>query len=348
DGIGALTFYLKQGEYGDLDLTVPVIAIETPLDDIANANGFIVTGMATDNLAVEHVEVTVSDLIKGVHRVMASYDDVSMQWQASILAEWISVGQVNSGQTTIVTATAVDYALNATSNSRDFIITEDIEPPVVTITSHQNQDAVNVTGFTVLGTVTDDIDVATITATVTDPVLGQTVIDQPLNISSLSGQWAFPITNGRVSNNAQITISLLATDVNGKTAQATLFVNSLQISTNPVQLVQRITFGLTPDLLARVKRGDDILNEQLAPDSIDDSVFEAQMAAMPIFQGADLRNYLTTYMTHSKKQLREVMAWFWENHFNTNLNTHGFVQYELRENNWFREQAVGSVRDWLA
>ena len=40
--------------------------------------------------------------------------------------------------------------------------------------------------------------------------------------------------------------------------------------------------------------GDYILEEQLNPDSIDDSVFEAEMAAMSIFQGADLRNYLTT------------------------------------------------------
>lgn len=343
--IGAVTFSIEEGEYGELDLTAPDVVIETPEQNIANANGFRVTGVASDNQAVDYVEVTVVDSLLGTHKVDASFDENNQRWQADIMADWVS-----TSQTITVIATAYDYALNQGSTSRTYLVSEDIAPPLITITSHQAQDSVNAIGFTVLGTVTDDIGVASITATLSDPLLGETISNQPLSIGMQSGQWALPVTNGKVSSNQMVTITLLATDENGKTSQETLLLNSLQISTNPVQLVQRITFGLTPELLVRLKQGDDILAEQLAPDSIDDSVFEAEMAAaaMNIVEEEDLKAYLVFYMTHSKKQLREVMAWFWENHFNTNLNTHDSLQYELRENNLFRQHALGKFRDLLS
>ncbi|MFT4928211.1 MAG: hypothetical protein ACI8WB_004330 [Phenylobacterium sp.] len=342
-GMGALIFNLKQGEYGDLDLTAPEISIDSPDSNIANANGFTVSGIASDNQAIEHIQVMVIDTLLGRHEVEASFDQVSQRWQADILAEWVSEGE----EATIV-ASAFDFSLNNSSSSRAYLISADVADPVIEITSHQPQDLVNVVGFTVLGTVSDDIGVESITATLSDPLLGETISNQPLNIGINSGQWAFSVTNGKVSPDQLVTVTLLATDINGKTSVETLQLSALSTSTNPVQLAQRITFGLTPELLIRIKRGDDILAEQLAPDTIDDAAFEAQMAAMDVTDGLGLRTYLLRYMTGSKKQLREVMAWFWENHFNTNINTHGNAQYELRENNLFRQHALGNFRDLLA
>jgi uncharacterized protein (DUF1800 family)/5-hydroxyisourate hydrolase-like protein (transthyretin family) len=341
--IGAIDFSVKEGEFGELDLTAPQISVDTPEQNIANSGGFTASGFASDNQAVEHVEMIVRDPVAGSHTIAASFDETSNRWQADVLPDWVSIGE-----TVTITATAFDYALNSTSSNRAYLITEDIALPVIEVASHQNLDSVNVIGFTVIGTVTDDIAVASITATLTDPLLGETISDQPLNIASQSGQWALVVTNGKVSANQTVNVNLLATDINGKTSTESIELSVIQITNDPVQLVQRITFGMTPTLLIRLKNGDDILTEQLNPDTIDDAEFEAEMAARVIVDEEQLKDYLLTYMIRSKKQLTEVMAWFWENHFNTNINSHGVVQYELRENNLFRQHALGRFRDLLA
>ena len=335
--IGALNMLLRKGEYGDVDLVAPEVTIDSPNADIANAGGFTVSGTASDDQGVGYVEMSV-----GSQTVVAVYNPDNLQWQAYVPAEWLT-----AEQDTTITVTAVDRALNQGTTSRTYRITEDVTPPTIQISSHQEGQQVNVAGFTVLGTVSDDVGVASIHATVTDPVLGETIVNQPLNISSVDGQWALPVTNGSVSVDLQVTIQLLATDMSGRTANQTLMVATAAVSTSPMQLAQRITFGLTPDLLARVRGGQNILDEQLAADAIDDSEFEAAMAARSVTNRDELKTYLLDYMAGSRKQLREVMAWFWENHFNTNLNTHGRVSWELRENNLFREHALGRFRDLL-
>jgi len=50
---------------------------------------------------------------------------------------------------------------------------------------------------------------------------------------------------------------------------------------------------------------------------------------------------------HSRRQLKEKMAYFWDNHFNTNYRTHGKGQYELQENEAFRRLAFGRFLDLL-
>lgn len=335
--IGPVTFAMKKGEYGQLDLEPPMVAIDTPVGDDANSGGFIVSGIVSDNQGVERVDVQV-----GGNQIAASVDVDTGRWQAKIAAAMLD------GMTSIaIVVTATDVALNSAVTSRNYNLIDDAAPPVITITSHQDLQPVNVVGFTVLGNVTDDVAVESITATLTDPLLGQTIVDLPLNISSLSGQWALPVTNGRVSSGQTVTVALVATDINGKTSEANVLLNTVAVSNNPLQLAQRITFGLTPQLLGRINRGDDYLTEQLNPDAIDDSEFEAQMAARIVADRDDLKDYLVSYMTGSQKQLREVMAWFWENHFNTNINTHGSVSFEFNENRQFRQHALGRFRDLL-
>lgn len=337
-GIGEVTFAIKQGEYGGLDLDAPIITIDTPDQDSANSAGFTLAGSVSDNMSVDRVDVSV-----GANIVAANVDSAANRWQAEVPAAWVSGLEVVT-----IEARAFDNAGNNAVTTRSFNLVNDTAEPVISILSHQNLQPVNTVGFTVLGTVSDDVGVQSIHATLVDPLLGETISNQSLNISSLTGQWALPVTNGKVSSDQTIQISLTATDVNGKTAVTDLLLNTESVSTNPIQLAQRITFGLTPALLNRIHSGDDYLAEQLAPESIDDSEFEAQMAARVITERADLRDYLVSYMVGSKKQLREVMAWFWENHFSTSINTHGSVSYELTENNLFRQHALGSFRDLLS
>jgi uncharacterized protein (DUF1800 family) len=46
-------------------------------------------------------------------------------------------------------------------------------------------------------------------------------------------------------------------------------------------------------------------------------------------------------------QLREVMTWFWDNHFNTYYYSHANSEYERRENESFRTLALGNFRNLL-
>jgi hypothetical protein len=50
---------------------------------------------------------------------------------------------------------------------------------------------------------------------------------------------------------------------------------------------------------------------------------------------------------YSRRQLLEKMVYFWDNHFNTDYRSHFRGQYELFENEAFREQAFGRFADLL-
>ena len=61
----------------------------------------------------------------------------------------------------------------------------------------------------------------------------------------------------------------------------------------------------------------------------------------------ELQMYLLQHAIQSRRQLREVMTWFWENHFNTFFQKHRSVAYELAEHRAFRTQALGRFRTLL-
>lgn len=62
---------------------------------------------------------------------------------------------------------------------------------------------------------------------------------------------------------------------------------------------------------------------------------------------SELQDYDLIRKVYSRRQLREKMAYFWDNHFNTNYRTHGKGQYELAENEAFRANAFGTFIDLL-
>jgi uncharacterized protein (DUF1800 family) len=62
---------------------------------------------------------------------------------------------------------------------------------------------------------------------------------------------------------------------------------------------------------------------------------------------SELQDYDLIRKVYSRRQLREKMVYFWDNHFNTNYRTHGKGQYELAENEAFRANAFGKFLDLL-
>jgi uncharacterized protein (DUF1800 family) len=62
---------------------------------------------------------------------------------------------------------------------------------------------------------------------------------------------------------------------------------------------------------------------------------------------SELQDHDLIRKMHSRRQLKEKMVYFWDNHFNTNYRTHGKGQYELQENEAFRRLAFGRFLDLL-
>ena len=62
---------------------------------------------------------------------------------------------------------------------------------------------------------------------------------------------------------------------------------------------------------------------------------------------SELQDYDLIRKAYSRRQLREKMVYFWDNHFNTYYRTHNKGQYELAENEAFRANAFGKFLDLL-
>ncbi len=151
------------------------------------------------------------------------------------------------------------------------------------------------------------------------------------------------------------------------------------------RVLTKMGYGSTPELISYIQNlpgatdNDKILSyidEQLNPDSIDDSVVDAQLThgyqtlnknRTQLFQehyrrpdGADIpwdyrvlpgfETYCATSLraTQSKRQLLEMMADFWHNHFNVYMDADGippmFVHYDR---DIIRPDALGNFRSML-
>lgn len=337
---GAIQFLVAKGEQTELDLEDPEVFITSPTRDNVNGLGFLLGGVADDNNSISHVEVSISDPVKGTSQGEAVLLN-NGQWQFSVDETAISLNE-----TVTITATAYDLALNSAQFSKSFNVVEDMEAPTISIVSHEDNDNVNETGFTVIGQAADDTGVVTVTATLSDPLLGTTIDQQTVSVAE-DGQWALIVTNGKVTGGETAALSLTATDSSDKTQDVAINLVVQTIVPQQQQLISRITFGMTPDLYINQPDATTFMTQQLAPATIDDSEVEAQIAAMDITELDDLRAMQLHYMLYSKRQLNEVMTWFWDNHFNTNFNTHRNVAFEQAENQGFRQHALGNFRDLL-
>jgi hypothetical protein len=332
-----------------LEVTSPTEGANVPIA------GFQVMGTASDNKSVDLVEVLLvnASATAGVapNRVVAVYNEADNTFSADIETALLAAGSLS------LTVRAVDKAGNESLDARSVQVVADSAPPNVTITSPMSGDSVPGTGFVVSGTATDDAALASLVGTVDDPVLGRTVDSAPVLVVADTGAFSFAVAGSDVTPNAGALamITLVATDESGKQSTAIIQLEVVEVDTTTRHLINRITFGATPELLGEVATigAAAYRTEQLDPTSIDDSAFETMMASIPTPSTVrDLQVYQLLHAIYSRRQLREVMTWFWENHFSTNVNSDNSgldntVAYELAENKGFRADALGRFRDLL-
>ncbi len=137
------------------------------------------------------------------------------------------------------------------------------------------------------------------------------------------------------------------------------------LAPSPVlHLLNRISYGPHPDDVARAEELglETMLDEQLSPESIDDSAAEARLHALPLLQldrramyGLNVYEYRTqvalvmemlTRAIYSRRQLQTRMVEFWSDHFNIAANEEYGPDLILLQRQ-FRQHALGNFRDLL-
>ncbi|MCF6363712.1 MAG: DUF1800 family protein, partial [Gammaproteobacteria bacterium] len=349
---GPVTLEITRDGSSSLDLQPPTIFILSPAPSgFANASGFLLQGLADDNDKLSYINVAITDSIAGITTVPATYDILTKRWEAPI-----NISAITPGEMITVSVTAVDNTNNERTVSAEYIVTTDSSPPIVELISPKNGASVAAGGFIVKGTAVDNVGIVELYVSLSDPLLGTTVDRQHINLTLGDANWMFTIYNDQVSPGEMVSLSLEAADAAGnKSLTAVTFKTDSRDVRIPSHtsasshILNRITFGATPELLKRVERigPQEYISQQLNPHTIDDSVLRTRMKKFKPKDANELQWYLIQYMLDSEHQLNEVMTWFWDNHFNTHLGKHGKIQYELEENNQFRQQALGRFRDLL-
>lgn len=351
-GPGPFPFVItRDGEY-PLDTTPPEVSLTAPTG-LVSVNGFEASGFASDNNEISAVELLIEGSLSGSSRLAASYDEASGRWGAQIPASALS-----DGETITITATAIDRARNEASATTTAQVISDTTPPEILILSHAAGESVPVTGFLLSGVVSDEIGVASLTASLNDGS-SDTIVDREIAVASDSGVWTLAVQNGQIIANQLATITLTAVDHEGNLSSAQIVLVVVPVDDLAAHMVNRITFGATPALLAEVESQGAIsyMEQQLLPESIDDALFESIIAGADPQSTEELQAYVLLHALYSRRQLREVMTQFWDNHFNTDIRTRRndadgmqlsiTVADELAENEQFRANALGNFADLL-
>ncbi len=329
----------------DADRVPPQISVESPAQGMEVGTGNLtVRGTASDDEALAAVRLSVAGTAIDV-----ALDSMTGVWEAIVPAELLVAGPL------ALVATAVDEAQNETSVTRNVMVVVDSTPPTVSITSHGAGATVPASGFSLSGVAADNAGLAAVLVSVSDPLLGATVTDASASINPATGEWSLQILSGQISVDETVNVSVRAVDEVGLTSTVAINLVVIPVAADVRHLVNRITFGPTFDLLQRANTigAGAYLAEQLNWQAIDDSDLDALLADLsPVQSTTDLQTYQLLHAVHSRRQLREVMTVFWDNHFNTSVNARNSgqentVAYELAENQAFRANALGRFRDLL-
>ena len=339
---GWIDFAVDPEDPDKLDDKPPVFVSFIPANNANVASqGFQLQMKITDNQQVAKVELTVNDPVAGSFNGAANL--VKGDWYFTV-----AKGMVTAGQTVTVTAVAYDKVGNLASLSRQYRIIKDTKPPEITVSSHQTGDQIDEHGFALFGSVSDDTEVKTVLATVTDPIRGVIEKNRKLEIGA-SGHWGLAVS--QLSRGHTVSVDLSAEDWAGNHSEKKLLLPVMTEPVSAAQLLNRITFGATPELIKELRTlgSEAFIQQQLQPNLINDSVFEAYLTGVLEPETNDMIKLQNTQIAragYSKRQLLEVMTWFWENHFNTD-RTKTANDFESAENNAFRTHALGRFRDLL-
>jgi hypothetical protein len=339
---GVIDFLVSPDGNHSTDLTPPDITILSPIyNSQVSDKGFILEAKITDENNIKDVNFEVIDSIKNSSSGKMTLE--KGKWKFTATPEMLS-----PSNTVKIVISATDEMENTTMVAHQLQVINDQSPPLLRITSHQNLNQVSENGFFLNGTVSDNTSIKSLTATVNDPLNGVIINNKPIQFNKNGGNWSLSVRNFK--RNSTISVSLLATDFADNSTTEELQLNVMTSNLNGRQLIDRLTFGATPELASQIKTEygiENFLFEQLNPELIDNSEFEIMIDQIGEPQNApSLQNYQLAHAIYSKRQLQEMMTWFWENHFNTAISKTGFVA-EFRENKKFRTHALGNFRDLL-
>ena len=339
---GWVNFAVDPEDPDKLDDEPPIFMTFTPSNNANLADqGFQIRMKVTDNQEVDRVELTVTDPVAGT--ISGGAHQVQGDWMFAV-----NNTMLTADQTISVNAVAFDKVGNSTSETKQYRIIKDEQAPQISVASHRSGDPIDEQGLALLGSVSDDTGVKSLHATVTDPIKGIIVNNRELEIGS-NGHWGLAVRG--LSRGSEVTVALSAEDWAGNRNVKELLLPVMKETVSAAQLLSRTTFGATPELLSEIRTigADVFLQKQLNPASIDDSEFENYLATLLDQDINDLLKLQYSQMARaamSKRQLLEVMTWFWENHFNTDRSKTA-NDYEAAENEGFRTHALGRFRDLL-
>jgi len=334
-------FVSREGEF-TYDVTAPELLIVAPDQGRqVSAGGFLIHGTVSDNLALGDLVIEIDDESLGmsIHPVAVNNGHWSLVVPGEVLSPADSLG---------VTVRAYDRMGNEAAAQMSLQTVEDDMPPSLLVQSHGDLDTVSASGFLLTGFATDNVGLQEVTATVVDSSLGDLITAEKLELAPISGSWALVVSG--LTDGGQVQLEVVARDFDGHETSSVFELNVVTASASVEQVINRITFGATPELLSET-RGQDAavyIEQQLNPASIDESALESMLADFGEPQThTELQDYQTMRAVYAERQLLEKMAWFWENHFNTDLRKSGSVAYEFRENQQFRAHALGKFKDLL-
>ena len=338
---GVINFNISKNNPNKPDLTKPQISWVSPTnhENVGN-KGFEVLVAAKDNKKVTTVIFDVLDPVKG-----SSTGEATLKkglWSFPVTSKMLTPGNEIK-----IYAQAFDDSNNKSEIFHTFKVIIDKEKPRINITSHNNLENISQNGFLLSGTAFDNTQIKQLVATVSDPIFGKIKENYPIEISLLRNRWALSVQ--KVSRNAQIQVLLTAIDFSGNVSKKTLTLNSTNDGFKFQQYLNRLTFGISPELLNEIKAigPEAYLQQQLHPETIDDSEFEAILDHMGVPKHiGEIQNYQIAHSLYSKKQLNEIMTWFWDNHFNTDYSRVG-TALTFSKNKNIRKHALGNFRDLL-
>ena len=359
---------------GTVDRIPPdVVIVEPAAGTLVPAKGFDVVvkaidpqGTAADQYGVTEVSIhltrqqasrSVRPSLGNDNTVAAIYDPATGRW----LAEYTSL---ESGRYTAI-AIAEDKAGNEGKNRPHtiMVVAEDTLPPRIEIQSHANDDPVSENGFTLSGVATDDasgvqrVTAELLTQGATTPVSLSVVLD------AQTGSWRTTVNGENLNVGTPVTITVTATDEFGNSAAVAVMLNVIVVHNDALlrHLMDRITYGPTVALRQEVQGmgSDAFIAQQLEQQT--DADFQQRLLVFEVFindylpdpnadyatQRSQLQRYALQHAWRDPRQLRAVLAQFWDNHFSTDMDSHGVVEYELREHQAFRSNAFGNFRDLL-
>ncbi|MFK5984860.1 MAG: DUF1800 family protein [Pseudomonadota bacterium] len=342
---GKVVMEVSPDDSFSLDLKPPQISLVNPEQNAQVSHlGILLKGKASDNNQIGKIVVFINDPIKGQIEGIAEYNNGYWQYQ-------IAADVMTPGQEVTLDIRAYDSIENMTQLVANINIIDDKQAPIITISSQQNMQQVSNNGFLVSGNISDNTSIQQFTASISD-ASGLLIDQQKIQIAN-SGRWTLVIKNNllnqKLSNN-KLTLQFNASDFADNQSTQMLQLEAIDINQSGLHAINRITFGLTPELLKQVQENgfQSYLAQQMSPMSIDDSELDNFFGDWLPESRKQLIDYQLYYATYSKRQLLELMTWFWENHFSTDIRKTRKVSYEVADNQLFRQYALSNFKQLLS